>query len=97
MSRRAQAPHREILPDPKFHSDMLANQWGLLAIHAQDAWHTSRGNGVTVAVLDTGLDMTHPDLAGQTVSPGELVPIYHRLSQAERERLARGLKITLDQ
>ena len=24
MSRRAQAPHREILPDPKFHSDMLA-------------------------------------------------------------------------
>jgi small subunit ribosomal protein S7 len=24
MSRRAQAPRREILPDPKFHSDMLA-------------------------------------------------------------------------
>ncbi|MBV6425409.1 MAG: 30S ribosomal protein S7 [Steroidobacteraceae bacterium] len=24
MSRRAQAPHREILPDPKFHSEMLA-------------------------------------------------------------------------
>ena len=34
--------------------------------------------------------------AGQTLSPAQLVPVYHRLSQAERERLSRGLKITLD-
>ena len=27
--------------------------------------------------------------AGQTLSPGELTPVYHRLSQAERERLER--------
>lgn len=27
--------------------------------------------------------------AGQTVSPNRLTPVYHRLSQAERERLAR--------
>lgn len=30
--------------------------------------------------------------AGQTVSPNELRPVYHRLSQAERERLAREQK-----
>lgn len=33
---------------------------------------------------------------GETVNAHELVPVYLRLSQAERERLARGLKITLD-
>ena len=29
---------------------------------------------------------------GQTVSPNRLVPVYHRLSQAERERLAKEAK-----
>ncbi len=32
----------------------------------------------------------------ETVNAHELVPVYLRLSQAERERLAKGLKITLD-
>lgn len=34
---------------------------------------------------------------GQTTTARDLVPVYLRLSQAERERLARGLRITLDQ
>lgn len=33
---------------------------------------------------------------GKTVSARDLVPVYLRLSQAERERLAKGLKITVD-
>lgn len=33
---------------------------------------------------------------GETVDAHVLVPVYLRLSQAERERLAKGLKITLD-
>lgn len=33
---------------------------------------------------------------GETVSARDLAPSYLRLSQAERERLARGLKITVD-
>ena len=33
---------------------------------------------------------------GETVTAQALEPVYLRLSQAERERLARGLKITLD-
>ena len=32
---------------------------------------------------------------GETVTAQQLEPMYLRLSQAERERLARGLKITL--
>jgi len=33
---------------------------------------------------------------GETVTAQHLEPVYLRLSQAERERLSRGLKITLD-
>lgn len=39
--------------------------WGLKAIKADQAWDTTQGDsGITVAVIDTGVDMTHPDLAG---------------------------------
>lgn len=45
-----------------------------------------------------GVALAAEELAaeGQTVSAHELVPVYLRLSQAERERLARGLKITAE-
>lgn len=45
-------------------------------LRMQSAWGVAR----------MGLELAR---TGQTVSPGELVPIYHRLSQAERERLER--------
>lgn len=41
--------------------------WGLQRIHAQDAWPALPDNRarVTVAVVDTGVDDQHPDLAGR--------------------------------
>ena len=45
-----------------------------------------------------GVALAAEDMArrGETVSGRELVPTYLRLSQAERERLARGLPVTLE-
>jgi subtilisin len=36
--------------------------WGVDRIDAEWAWDTSRGTGVKVAVIDTGIDPAHPDL-----------------------------------
>jgi type VII secretion-associated serine protease mycosin len=48
-------------------------QWQLDLLHATDAWKYSTGEGVTVGVLDSGVDATHPDLAGQVLPGTDLV------------------------
>ena len=38
------------------------NQWALERLHAEQGWSVVTTTNVTVAVLDTGIDVTHPDL-----------------------------------
>ncbi|HWI40416.1 MAG TPA: S8 family serine peptidase [Verrucomicrobiae bacterium] len=54
--------------DPQFYS-----QWGLNRIAAPAAWDASTGNPqVVVAIIDSGVDYTHPDLQGNMwVNPAE--------------------------
>ena len=51
-----------------------SQQWGLLAVHAEEAWTITKGSpAVTIAILDTGVDMNHPDLVGKFwMNPGEI-------------------------
>ncbi|MBI3565146.1 MAG: S8 family peptidase [Elusimicrobia bacterium] len=51
-------------PPPTNAPGTQAAQWGVKRVHAPEAWARSRGEGVKVVVIDTGLDKTHPDLAG---------------------------------
>jgi subtilisin len=37
--------------------------WGIDRIKAPLAWDTTKGRGVKVAVVDTGIDYTHPDIS----------------------------------
>lgn len=38
--------------------------WGLTAYNVPRHWRDTQGQGVNVAILDTGIDAEHPDLAG---------------------------------
>jgi len=39
--------------------------WGLKAISAEGAWAHTKGAGARVLLLDSGVDMNHPDLVGR--------------------------------
>ncbi len=57
-------PDDTVPNDPKFNS-----QWHLPLMKAPAAWDYTLGDGIIAAVLDTGVDSTHPDLAVKLV-PG---------------------------
>jgi hypothetical protein len=49
--------------DPIFSSHGVAGRWNLEIIDAPEGWDLSTGsNSVTIAIIDAGCDMTHPDL-----------------------------------
>lgn len=42
--------------------------WGVQYINAPKAWETTTGEDIIVAILDTGIDANHPELAGKVLA-----------------------------
>ena len=45
-----------------------AQEWWLGGLHVRQAWPSTEGAGITVAVLGTGVDPRHPDLTGSVTT-----------------------------
>ena len=55
-----------LVPDDAYYP----KQWALTKINAPMAWDLSKGSpSVVIAIIDSGIDYTHPDLSGKIVSP----------------------------
>jgi subtilisin family serine protease len=62
--------HMAFVPnDPRYSA-----QWGLTQISAPSAWNVTHGSpAIVIAIVDTGLDLNHPDLISKLwVNPGEI-------------------------
>ena len=56
-------------PSPGVNDPSFSSEWHLPNIAVPAAWDTRTGGGVTIAILDSGVGTTHPDLEAQLV-PG---------------------------
>ncbi len=60
----------DAVPNDPYYS----RQWHLPRIGAERAWEVSRGDAeITVAVVDTGVDPSHPELAGRVLAGYDFV------------------------
>jgi Subtilase family len=49
-------------------STIRGQEWWLTGLNVTQAWHTSEGAGIIVAVLGTGVDPDQPDLSGEVIT-----------------------------
>ena len=52
---------------------LFDKQWALAKIEAEGAWKIADGSDVTIAVIDSGIDMDHPEFAGRIVAGYDFV------------------------
>ncbi|HUR77510.1 MAG TPA: S8 family serine peptidase [Acidimicrobiales bacterium] len=73
------APVRaQVVPnDPCVSScDSGQSEWYLAPVGASSAWDRSKGDGVTIAILDSGVDTSHPDLSSKVVANIDMTDVH---------------------
>lgn len=68
-----------------------ASQWWLPAVGDRSMWALGRGSGVIVAVIDTGADLTHPDLVANLLPNGYNFGDGNAIPQ---DRLGHGTRVS---
>jgi Subtilase family len=62
------APAFGATPGTMAHSTIRSQEWWLTGLNVTQAWHTSQGAGIIVAVLGTGVDPHQQDLSGEVTT-----------------------------
>ncbi|MFR9775860.1 type VII secretion-associated serine protease mycosin [Micromonospora sp. MS34] len=57
--------------------------WALDRLAPDSAWRVTRGRGVTVAVIDSGVSPSHPLLRGKVLSGNDFNHLVHRQGQCD--------------
>jgi thermitase len=77
-------------PDPG-----LGDQWHHAKLRTAQAWETTLGKGVRIAIIDNGMDVRHPDLANRVESGGYYLSKapcggeFHRLEKGKEAAFPR--------
>jgi lantibiotic leader peptide-processing serine protease len=65
-------------------------QWDMRVINTPGAYATATGAGAKVGIIDSGIDFTHPDLAGAIDSPSSCSFIFSSTPTADPQEIAGG-------